>query len=185
MTTSPTLPPGWERWEDIIRLALKQAQKAEARGDVPVGAVLLSAQGEILARSCNSPLFAHDPTAHAEILALREGARKIRNYRLEGTILVATLEPCLMCPGSPGARPGGRSGLRRSRPQGRGRGLSAGRREPGLPEPPLLGSGRGPGRGVRGHTQKFLPGPARENREYRLAPACFPLPSATCFLLGQ
>ena len=100
MTTSPTLPPGWERWEDIMRLALKQAQKAEARGDVPVGAVLLSAQGEILARSCNSPLFAHDPTAHAEILALREGARKIRNYRLEGTILVATLEPCLMCLGA-------------------------------------------------------------------------------------
>ncbi len=100
MTTSPTLPPNGENWEDIMRLALKQAQKAETRGDVPVGAVLLSAEGEVLARSCNSPIFAHDPTAHAEILALREGARKTRNYRLEGTILVATLEPCLMCLGA-------------------------------------------------------------------------------------
>jgi tRNA(adenine34) deaminase len=100
MNISPTLPPNWESWEDPMRLALKQAQKAETRGDVPVGAVLLSAEGEVLARSCNSPIFAHDPTAHAEILALREGGRKSRNYRLEGTILVATLEPCLMCLGA-------------------------------------------------------------------------------------
>ena len=100
MSTDPFMPPGWESWEEIMALALKQAQTAEDRGDVPVGAVLVRPSGEVLARACNSPIFAHDPTAHAEILALREGGRKSRNYRLEGTILVTTLEPCLMCLGA-------------------------------------------------------------------------------------
>jgi tRNA(adenine34) deaminase len=78
--------------------ALAQAREALAAGEVPVGAVLV---GEIvLARAYNRPIGLHDPTAHAEVLALREAAARLGNYRLPGTTLYVTIEPCIMCVGA-------------------------------------------------------------------------------------
>ena len=83
-----------------MRAALQEAEKGAAAGEVPVGAVVVSPEGRILARAHNRPVGAQDPTAHAEILALRQAARKVRNYRLAGCRLVVTLEPCPMCAGA-------------------------------------------------------------------------------------
>ncbi len=79
-----------------MRRALELAGEAEARGEVPVGALLVR-DGIILGEGCNRPIGAHDPTAHAEIEALRAAGRVARSYRLPGTTLYVTLEPCLMC----------------------------------------------------------------------------------------
>ncbi len=86
-----------EHW---MRQALALAQQAAAMGEVPVGAVLVSAQGELLAGGCNQPIAAHDPTAHAEIVALRAAAQQLQNYRLPGSTLYVTIEPCTMCVGA-------------------------------------------------------------------------------------
>lgn len=84
-----------------MRIALEAAQAAAARGETPVGAVVVdSASGEVVAVGANGPIGAQDPTAHAEIVALREAARKRGNYRLTGLTLVVTLEPCAMCAGA-------------------------------------------------------------------------------------
>ena len=83
-----------------MRAALREAEKAVAAGEVPVGAVVVSPEGKILARAHNRPVTSNDPTAHAEILALRSAARKLANYRLTGCSLVVTLEPCPMCAGA-------------------------------------------------------------------------------------
>lgn len=80
--------------------ALAEAGKAGQEDEVPVGAVLLGSEGGRLAAAHNRPRTLHDPTAHAEILALREAARSTGNYRLPGTTLVVTVEPCLMCAGA-------------------------------------------------------------------------------------
>jgi tRNA(adenine34) deaminase len=81
---------------DFMRLALEAARGAAAAGEVPVGAVL--AQGDtLLAVAANRPIAGHDPTAHAEIEALRAGGRALGSYRLGGTTLYVTLEPCVMC----------------------------------------------------------------------------------------
>lgn len=80
-------------------MALEEAKRAGEEGEVPVGAVLVSA-GEVISRGRNRPIALSDPTAHAEILALREGAAKVGNYRLPGCTLYATLEPCVMCAGA-------------------------------------------------------------------------------------
>jgi tRNA(adenine34) deaminase len=85
-----------ERW---MRRALELAGRAEAAGEVPVGAVLVQ-DGEVVGEGWNRPIGAHDPTAHAEIEALRDAARRLANYRLPGTILYVTLEPCVMCAGA-------------------------------------------------------------------------------------
>ena len=82
-----------------MREALAEARKAEAAGEVPVGAVLVL-KGEIIARAHNTPITTHDPTAHAEIVALRAGAQQVQNYRLPGASLYVTLEPCAMCLGA-------------------------------------------------------------------------------------
>ncbi|WP_461209482.1 tRNA adenosine(34) deaminase TadA [Desulfocurvus sp. DL9XJH121] len=94
------LPPGWKDWESAMRLALAQARLGADLGEVPVGAVLLSPEGEVLAEACNRPVTDHDPSAHAEMLALRRGAERQGNYRLADCVLVCTLEPCLMCLGA-------------------------------------------------------------------------------------
>jgi tRNA(adenine34) deaminase len=84
-----------------MRIALEKAQDAADRGEAPIGAVLIDpATGEVIAAAGNSPISLHDPTAHAEILVLREAARKRGNYRLTGLTLVVTLEPCPMCAGA-------------------------------------------------------------------------------------
>jgi|SRR5208283_3820080 tRNA(adenine34) deaminase len=84
---------------DFIKIALEEAQEACCRGEVPVGAVLVL-EGNILARTHNSPIMRNDPTAHAEILALRQAGEKFGNYRLTGAELYVTLEPCIMCAGA-------------------------------------------------------------------------------------
>jgi tRNA(adenine34) deaminase len=84
---------------DFMRAALDRARAAEAAGEVPVGAVLVR-DGEIIGRARNRPIEANDPTAHAEILALREAAAAAGNYRLPDTTLYVTLEPCPMCAGA-------------------------------------------------------------------------------------
>jgi tRNA(adenine34) deaminase len=82
--------------EQYMRLAIVQAQAAGSRGEVPVGALLVR-DGEVIAAGGNSPVALHDPTAHAEILALRAAGTALGNYRLDDTVLYVTLEPCLMC----------------------------------------------------------------------------------------
>ena len=83
-----------------MRLAIQEAKSAARRGEVPVGAVLVNAQGDVVARAGNAPISICDPTAHAEILALRDGAYGTENYRLGGMSLYVTLEPCTMCAGA-------------------------------------------------------------------------------------
>jgi tRNA(adenine34) deaminase len=85
--------------EDAMREAVGLAREAEAAGEVPVGA-LVALDGVIIGRGRNSAVALHDPTAHAEMLALREAAAAIGNYRLEGATLYVTLEPCVMCAGA-------------------------------------------------------------------------------------
>lgn len=83
-----------------MRLALQQADDAEAIGEVPVGAVILDAAGQVLGRGCNRTIIDHDPTGHAEIVALRQAAAELGNYRLPELTLYVTLEPCVMCLGA-------------------------------------------------------------------------------------
>ncbi|MFW6160916.1 MAG: tRNA adenosine(34) deaminase TadA [Acidobacteriota bacterium] len=85
--------------EAYIRIALKEAVKAQEKGEVPVGAIIIK-EGEIISKAYNRPLSLSDPTAHAEILAIRRACRKLNNYRLNGCILYVTLEPCAMCLGA-------------------------------------------------------------------------------------
>ena len=85
---------------EAIALALEEAKSAAARGEVPVGAVLLSAEGVLLARDGNRILELKDPTAHAEMLVMRAAARALDNERLLGTTLYVSLEPCAMCAGA-------------------------------------------------------------------------------------
>lgn len=85
--------------EDWMRVALAAADAAADAGEVPVGAVLVGPEGEI-ARGHNAPVSRHDPTAHAEIIALRRAGRALRNYRFPGTTLYVTVEPCTMCAGA-------------------------------------------------------------------------------------
>ena len=86
--------------DEAIALADQEAQAAAARGEVPVGAVLLSADGQVLARDGNRILERRDPTAHAEMLVLRAAASALGNERLLGTALYVSLEPCAMCAGA-------------------------------------------------------------------------------------
>ncbi len=86
-----------EQW--MLR-ALDLARQAQSRNEVPVGAVVVSAAGELLGEGYNQPISSADPTAHAEMVALRAAARNVGNYRLPGSTLYVTLEPCLMCAGA-------------------------------------------------------------------------------------
>ncbi len=87
-------------WDGAMRLALAQAARAPSTGDVPVGAVVLSPSGAVLAQTCNTREATGDPTGHAEVLALRAAAAATGSWRLEGCTLVVTLEPCTMCAGA-------------------------------------------------------------------------------------
>jgi tRNA(adenine34) deaminase len=87
-------------FEGLMDRALALAALARTNGEVPVGAVLVDPSGAVIAEGFNQPISAHDPTAHAEIVALRAAALRTSNYRLPGTTLVVTVEPCLMCAGA-------------------------------------------------------------------------------------
>jgi tRNA(adenine34) deaminase len=91
---------GLSHWNDSMQLALDQARLAAMHGDVPVGAVVIDQAGTVLASAGNEREIRHDPTAHAELLALREASRQLRSWRLTGLTLVVTLEPCTMCAGA-------------------------------------------------------------------------------------
>jgi len=89
-----------EQDDEMAALALAQAKAAAERGEVPIGAVLVSPEGRVLAKNGNRILELKDPTAHAEMLVLRQGAQALGNERLIGTTLYVTLEPCAMCAGA-------------------------------------------------------------------------------------
>jgi tRNA(adenine34) deaminase len=89
-----------ENDEFFMGLALELASQAAGRGEVPVGAVVVSPQGEVIGKGFNAPISGHDPTAHAEIQALRQAAQALGNYRLNHCKLYVTLEPCAMCTGA-------------------------------------------------------------------------------------
>ena len=85
--------------QQYMRMAIEQAQLAAQSGEVPVGAVLVR-DGQVISRAFNKPIANHDPSAHAEMLALREAALAEENYRIPGSTLYVTLEPCAMCSGA-------------------------------------------------------------------------------------
>jgi tRNA(adenine34) deaminase len=85
--------------EMLMGEALAEARRAREAGEVPIGAVV-ALDGEIVGRGCNHPISAGDPTAHAEIAAIRDAASRVGNYRLTGSTLCVTIEPCLMCVGA-------------------------------------------------------------------------------------
>ena len=85
--------------DDFMRVALTLARQAELSGEVPVGAIVVK-NGTIIGRGSNAPISRHDPSAHAELLALRDAAQHLGNYRLIGCELFVTLEPCVMCVGA-------------------------------------------------------------------------------------
>ncbi len=91
------IPSTDEAW---LRLAVAEAQLAQAAGEVPIGAVVLDSTGAVIGRGQNRVIRDHDPTAHAEIVAMRDAGRALGNYRLEGCTLYVTLEPCAMCAGA-------------------------------------------------------------------------------------
>lgn len=95
----PRAPSG-HTWESLMAMALNEAKKGAIAGEIPVGALIVQQNGEILARAHNLSISNNDPTAHAEMLVLRKAGKKIGNYRLHNTILIVTLEPCLMCTGA-------------------------------------------------------------------------------------
>jgi len=84
---------------DFMAVALELAREAATLGEVPVGAIVVR-DGETVGRGCNQPIGRHDPTAHAEVMALRDAAQRLGNYRLPGCTLYVTLEPCAMCIGA-------------------------------------------------------------------------------------
>ncbi len=85
--------------ETFMRAALDQARLGAAAGEVPVGAIVVL-DGAIVGAGFNQPIGSHDPTAHAEVVAIRDAARRVGNYRLTGSTLYVTVEPCLMCVGA-------------------------------------------------------------------------------------
>ncbi len=86
--------------QELMRAALAVAQNANASGDVPVGAIIVNKNGEVIATGCNERELHNDPTAHAEIVAIRRAAEKVGEWRLEDHTIVVTLEPCPMCAGA-------------------------------------------------------------------------------------
>ena len=100
MTGSVAGSPAQQQWADAMRRAIDAARLAPPHADVPIGAVVVDANGDVLASGHNRREVDADPTAHAEVLALREAARARGEWRLDGCTLVVTLEPCAMCAGA-------------------------------------------------------------------------------------
>lgn len=99
MITESITEADYQMHKAFMQEALLEAKKAGALGEVPIGAVIVY-KGEIIARGHNRSIIDHDPTAHAEIVAIRKACAKLKNYRLPGSTLYVTLEPCTMCAGS-------------------------------------------------------------------------------------
>lgn len=95
----PPAPIGTS-WEKLMDEALSMAMLGAQKGEIPVGAVLVDSKGYILAKAHNETITTQDPTAHAEIVVLRQGAKRVGNHRLLDTYLLVTLEPCIMCTGA-------------------------------------------------------------------------------------
>jgi len=91
---------GMSTHTEFMNEALVEAREAYIKGEVPVGAVIISSEGKVLARAHNETISRKDPTAHAEILALRRAGKKLNNYRLIDTTFYVTIEPCIMCMGA-------------------------------------------------------------------------------------
>ncbi|MBI4620798.1 MAG: tRNA adenosine(34) deaminase TadA [Desulfobacterales bacterium] len=85
---------------ELMQEALAEAREAEKKGEVPVGVVIISSNGELLAKAHNESISRNDPTAHAEILALRKAGKKLGNYRISNSTFYVTIEPCIMCIGA-------------------------------------------------------------------------------------
>ncbi|ACS80319.1 nucleoside deaminase [Maridesulfovibrio salexigens] len=99
--TPPANPPQGQTWRSMMDTAIREAFKARRHEEVPIGAALFTAEGELLATGNNTPLTQNDPTGHAEVNCIRNACKNLDNYRLpRGTILVVTLEPCIMCLGA-------------------------------------------------------------------------------------
>lgn len=99
----PALPPGHESgqtWRGMMAVAFDEACLAAQEGEIPIGAALFDSTGLLLARARNRNISLYDPTAHAEVLCLREAGARVHNHRLAASVLVVTLEPCLMCVGA-------------------------------------------------------------------------------------
>ena len=92
--------PGKVTWEEYMQLALDEANEALICNEVPVGAIIIDDKGTVISKAHNSPTTSYDPSAHAEILAIRKAGLALKNYRLENCILIVTLEPCAMCAGA-------------------------------------------------------------------------------------
>lgn len=102
-SSPPALPPGHgfgQTWRSMMAVAFEEACLAAREGEIPVGAALFGPEGMLLSRARNRNISLFDPTAHAEVLCLREAGAKLNNHRLPGSVLVVTLEPCLMCVGA-------------------------------------------------------------------------------------
>ena len=89
-------------WDGLMEAALAEARRGRDAGEVPIGAVVVDGahDGAIIGRGFNQPITSGDPTAHAEVVAIRQAAARVGNYRLTGAVLVVTIEPCLMCVGA-------------------------------------------------------------------------------------
>lgn len=92
--------PGALSWDNLMNLAIKEAREAAASMEIPVGALIVDPHGAILAKAHNQVELYSDPSGHAEIRAIRKACAKTQNYRLPDCVLIATLEPCLMCAGA-------------------------------------------------------------------------------------
>lgn len=99
-STDTLLPPPGHSWENYMREALSLGQTAWDLGEIPVGALVVNSTGMVIGSGINAPIRDKDPTAHAEIQALRSAAQRVDNYRLIDCVMVVTLEPCLMCVGA-------------------------------------------------------------------------------------
>lgn len=99
--TPPAQPPQGQTWRSMMDVAMREAFKARQHNEVPIGAALFTADGELLGTGNNTPLTNNDPTGHAEVNCIRNACKNLNNYRLpRGTILAVTLEPCIMCLGA-------------------------------------------------------------------------------------
>ena len=153
MTSAPALTAA--ALTELMDSAIEEACRARDAGEVPIGAVVWL-DGAIVGRGFNQPISSGDPTAHAEIVAIRAAARRVGNYRLTGATVCVTIEPCLMCVGALVHARVGRLVYRRCREPHRRGHLDRARRRTARPQPPLRHRRRRPRRGLPGPDAELL-----------------------------